>query len=128
MTNRRTFLISAAALTAGAALPTFAAGGGRYGSFTGESGHVTTGGVEVVMTTEGATVRLQNDFSLDRAPDPKVALGKDGYDPATLMGKLRRRRGAQDYTVPAGIDVSDYNEVWIWCERFNVPLGVAKLG
>ena len=28
----------------------------------------------------------------------------------------------------AGINPDDYNEVWIWCERFNVPLGVAKLG
>ncbi|WP_432612907.1 DM13 domain-containing protein, partial [Litoreibacter halocynthiae] len=35
--------------------------------------------------------------------------------------------GASTYKIPAGIDPDDYNEVWIWCEKFNVPLGVAKL-
>ncbi|MEM9792879.1 MAG: DM13 domain-containing protein, partial [Pseudomonadota bacterium] len=35
--------------------------------------------------------------------------------------------GRSQYEIPSSIDVSAYNEVWIWCERFNVPLGVAKL-
>ncbi|MHC4615567.1 MAG: hypothetical protein ACYTAU_18570 [Planctomycetota bacterium] len=25
------------------------------------------------------------------------------------------------------MDVADFNEVWIWCEKFSVPLGTAKL-
>ncbi|MEM6357469.1 MAG: hypothetical protein AAF844_17545 [Pseudomonadota bacterium] len=26
-----------------------------------------------------------------------------------------------------GLDIGNYTEVWIWCEQFSVPLGVAKL-
>ncbi|WP_296425279.1 DM13 domain-containing protein [Yoonia sp.] len=119
--DRRTFL---AATLATAALPAFAGGHGRLGNFSGVSDHTTVGTAEIV----GRQVNLLDDFQLDRAPDPKVALGKDGvYDPDTLMGELQKRRGASSYTVPEGINTDDYNEVWIWCERFNVGLGVAPI-
>lgn len=119
--NRRSFLASAAALIAA---PAFAGGHGRLGTFIGASNHVTTGTAEIA----GNMVNLLDDFIFDGAPDPKVALGKDGYDKSTLMGPLKSNSGASSYEIPAGIDPSEYNEVWIWCERFNVPLGVAKLG
>ena len=72
-------------------------------------------------------MNLLDDFTFDGAPDPKVALGKDGYDAKTLMTALASDSGASSYEIPAGIDAADYNEVWIWCEQYNVPLGVAKL-
>ena len=94
------------------------------GSFTGASNHITTGGVHVTATA----VELQSDFSLDGAPDPKVGFGNDGvYDDATTFAVLESNTGAQTYQLPEGIDPSAYNEVYIWCEKFAVPLGVAKL-
>jgi len=120
--QRRTFMI--AGLSMVAATPALAGGHGRLGTFSGLSNHVTTGGVEIA----GDTINLLGDFFFDGAPDPKVALGKDGvYDPATLMGLLTKNTGASSYQVPDGIDSGDYNEVWIWCEQFNVPLGVASV-
>ena len=120
--ERRTFLI--AGLSAVAAGPVLAGGHGRLGSFSGLSNHVTRGTAEIA----GDSVQLLEDFFFDGAPDPKVALGKDGsYDPATLMGLLKSNTGASTYQLPAGINPDDYNEVWIWCERFNVPLGVARV-
>ena len=122
MLTRRTLLMTAPALLT---LPTVlrAGGHGRLGTFTGESDHVTSGGVEVT----GNTINLLDDFFFDGAPDPQVALGHDGYDASTLMGLLQSNTGAQSYEIPAGINADDYNEVWIWCVRFNVPLGVAHL-
>ncbi len=99
----------------------------RSGAFTGESRHETSGTGEIVILDGTATVRLASDFAFDGAPDPKVALGRDGYDPSTILGPLASNTGAQDYRVPEGIDASAYNEIWIWCERFDVPLGVARL-
>lgn len=122
--DRRHFLTAAAGLGITTALPAFAGGHGRLGKFKGASNHVTTGTAELLK----GSVELLADFTFDGAPDPKVALGKDGYDPNTLMGPLKKNRGASSYQIPAGINPDDYNEVWIWCERFNVPLGVAKLG
>ena len=120
--DRRSFLVAALATSA---MPAFAGGHGRVGTFSGLSNHITTGTAEIA----GAKINLLDDFTFDGAPDPKVALGKDGtYDPNTLMGLLKSNTGASSYDVPAGIDAADYNEVWIWCEQFNVPLGVAKIG
>ncbi len=122
--NRRSFLTLGAGLGLSTAfsLPVFA--GSPSGSFTGKSGHITTGGVSV----SAASVDLAASFDFDGAPDPRVGLGKNGkYDPATDMGALRANKGAQSYAIPAGVDASAYNEVYIFCRKFNVPLGVAPL-
>ena len=130
MTDRRAFLLGTATLlatTAMPSLPAWAGGHGRIGEFTGKSNHVTRGRAEVVTVNGKSQVMLLDDFWFDGAPDPKVALGRDGFDKSTLMGKLNANEGKQTYDVPASIDASQYNEVWIWCEKFNVPLGVATL-
>ena len=83
----------------------------------------------MVKNADGShTIVLGDDFSLDGAPDPRVGLGKDGfYNGNTDSGVLGNLTGAQSFVVPAGINVSEFNEVYIWCEKFSVPLGVAKL-
>ena len=98
------------------------------GTFTGANTHVTTGSVEILKTDAGYVIKLGADFSLDGAPDAKVALGNDGvYDPATLIEPLRSLTGEQSYAVPASINIEDYNEVYIWCEKYALSLGVAPL-
>ena len=97
------------------------------GSFTGKSNHVTTGGVSIEKTAEGYLLVLEESFSFDGAPDPQLGFGKNGYDGSTRFTLLKANSGKQVYKVPANIDVSQYNEVWVWCERFSVPLGVATL-
>lgn len=123
--NRRSFLsLTATGLVTASAVPVFAGGHGRLGTFTGAARYGISGTAEVA----GNQVNLLDDFRFGNAPDPKVALGKDGYDSSTLMGLLKNKSGSSSYTIPAGINPDDYNEVWIWCEQFNVPLGMAKLG
>ncbi len=61
-----------------------------------------------------------------RLLDVQTWLGNNGYDKSTLMGLLKKNNGSSSYTVPAGINSDDFNEVWVWCEKFNVGLGVAK--
>ena len=107
---------------------TFADGHARNGTFSGLSNHLATGSVSVVKEGDGYVIVLGEDFMFDGAPDPKVALGKDGeYDPSTLIELLRSNSGTQSYQVPAGIDVEAFNEVYIWCEKFSVGLGVAPI-
>lgn len=109
--------------TAGAALADLS------GTFTGASNHVTTGGVTVVKNSDGtATVTLGTDFFLDGAPDPRVGFGKNGkYVDGTDVGLLKSNTGQQSFVVPASINVDDFNEVYIWCLKFAVPLGVAAV-
>ncbi len=116
-----------AAMIAG--LSTFAAADGAgSGTFSGLSNHITTGGVEVVQTDAGWEIRLAADFTSDGAPDPRVGFGRDGkfVDP-TDFEVLRANAGLQVYIVPATVNVDDFNEVYIWCRKFAVPLGVAAL-
>lgn len=100
----------------------------RKGEFVGKSDHITTGNVKVKKVANGYIVKLADNFSLDGAPAPRVGFGKDGkYDESAELGTLVSIKGKQVYVVPASVDVSKYNEVYIWCEQFSVPLGVATL-
>jgi hypothetical protein len=122
---------TAIALTFSLAAPSIAAADdtAAAGSFTGANDHITTGGVSIVKTENGgAVVILDTNFSLDGAPDPSVGFGKDGkYVKASDLGDLIELNGLQVFVVPASVNVDDFNEVYIWCDEFNVSLGVASL-
>jgi hypothetical protein len=98
------------------------------GSFEGRSDHVTSGGVTVVKTASGYALELDASFYLDGAPDPVIGFGNDGrYDTASQFTELNKKRGQQRYDLPADFVPSQYSEVYVWCEQFAVPLGVATL-
>ncbi len=97
------------------------------GEFRGKSGHAASGGVSVVKTAQGAVVVLGPDFKFDGAPDPKLGFGKNGYVKSTQFSILKSNSGKQTYEIPSTIDPADYTEVWVWCEQYSVPLGVATL-
>lgn len=120
--------LTAAALALALAVPAAQAGAARTGSFTGENNHIVTGGVSIVDHDGGKAVRLGPDFYLDGAPDPKVGFGKGGrYTEGTLIGAVGSNTGEQLFPVPAGMDVSGFDTVFIWCERFSVSLGKASI-
>lgn len=109
--------------------PVAAAYADTSGQFTGASDHITKGGVSVTKNEDGtATVTFDTRFSLDGAPDPHVGFGKDGtFIKASDLGVLKSLSGAQSYIVPATLNIDDYNELYIWCLKFAVPLGVTQL-
>jgi hypothetical protein len=126
MTRPRT-LAAAALLSAALGTGPAPAGEGK-GTFTGQSGHETSGTVEVGRTGAGWEVRLGEDFRFDGAPDPRVGFGSGGsFAPGTDFAPLASNSGAQTYTVPEGIDPAGHGEVYIWCGKFAVPLGVATI-
>ena len=102
--------------------------GQRSGTFSGASGHSTSGSVTVTESAGTTTLQLGSDFSLDGAPDPWIGFGKDGrFVGATRFVELGSHDGAQTYMVPSSVDLDAVNEVYIWCHKFSVPLGVARL-
>lgn len=123
--------VASAILAFSTIVPSIASAGdvAATGSFAGTNDHVTTGGVTIVKTENGgAVVILDANFSLDGAPDPSVGFGKDGtFVKATDLGALTQNTGLQVFVVPASVNVDDFNEVYIWCEQFNVSLGIASL-
>jgi hypothetical protein len=101
----------------------------KTGSFHGASDHVTTGDFTISKDADGSyVITLEDNFSLDGAPAPVVGFGKDGrYKKATEVGKLQHLKGKQSYKIPASVNIYKMNEVYIWCTKFGVPLGVAAI-
>lgn len=120
--SRHVLIAAAAMLVFTLAAPGEAAD--RTGTFRGDNGHVTVGGV----TIGDDRIVLEKDFSLDGAPDPRVGLGNGGkFVSGTDFAPLKRKTGRQTYAVPAGIDLADYDTVFIWCRQFSVSLGQARV-
>ena len=121
-------LLMALGMVAGAAFAATAETSARSGTFAGASGHITTGEVQVVKTETGYEIRLLGNFTFDGAPDPRIGFGKNGkFADATDFEPLASNSGAQVYQVPAGIDPNEFTDVFVWCRRYAVPLGVASL-
>ncbi len=114
----------AVALLTATATPSMAASG----TFKGASGHKTSGSVTVTRQGAKMVVKLGANFRLDGAPDPYVTLG-NGSRPVKggTAGILARNKGSGTYSVPATAITRAAKQVVIWCKKYSVPLGVARL-
>ena len=121
---QRLSLVAAVTALTLIASPAFAGSG----TFKGASNHVTTGSVSVSESGGKVVIKLGKNFSLDGAPDPYVALG-NGSKPLKggLVAVLKSNTGAQNYSIAATPALSKASHVIIWCKKFAVPLGVAKV-
>lgn len=98
------------------------------GAFEGRNDHITTGTASIVGAPGSYSLVFSNNFELDGAPDPIIGFGHDGtFDISTKVGALDNRTGAQSYALPASFDPAANSEVYVWCEKFDVALGVAEL-
>ena len=99
------------------------------GVFEGLNRHTVSGSVEVRKEGDHHVIVFMDDFIFDGATDPEIGFGSNGrYDHATTLSPLKKGRGAQTYRVPAHIDPSRYNEVYIWSGQLVADLAVARLG
>ena len=81
-------------------------------------------------------VHLGQTFEVGPGPNYKVYLVEAGTikesddvkkSKFVDLGLLRAFKGGQNYKVPAGIDLSKYKSVVIWCEIFGVLISPVKL-
>jgi len=82
------------------------------------------------------TVFLEPDFEVGPGPAfhvylvPKASIrsSSDLKDAMYVdLGGLRAFKGSQRYSIPAGVNLKDYQSVIIWCERFGVLISPADL-
>jgi Electron transfer DM13 len=94
--------------------------------------HYGKGGISVY---EGV-VFLEEDFEVGPGPAfhvylvPKANIRALSEVTDTMfidLGGLRAFKGSQKYQVPAGVDLSKYPSVVIWCEQFSVLISPADL-
>ncbi len=100
------------------------------GSFTGfDKFHNGTGTAQLTQTPAGGYIlRFESDFKVTNGPDLYVGFGKDGsYIQGSEIAVLKGNIGSQNYEVDTVFDISQQNEVWIWCKRFSEPFAKAVL-
>lgn len=88
------------------------------------------------VTVYEKTVFLGPDFEVGPGPKyhvylvPKPTVRQSSDVSQTMfvdLGRLRAFKGSQKYAVPAGLDLSGYGSVVIWCEQFGVLISPADL-
>ena len=94
------------------------------------------GGWEVVQRDGNTYIKFADDFSASKGPDLKVflsplsvadATGKTAAEGALNIGELQKTKGAQEYLVPADVNIADYSSVLVHCEKFSVLWGGGDL-
>lgn len=105
------------------------------GSFVSRD-HGTSGVVRVLeVGGQGARVVRLEGLATDNGPDLYLYLSAnpaDGEeqsfdDDFVSLGRLKGNQGDQNYEVPAGVDLSRFSSIVIWCDRFNSAFGAAEL-
>ena len=101
-----------------------------------KNAHETTGAATIYRLADGRLVLRLTEFATSNGPDVRVYLvaADDVQDEAAAklagfvdLGALKGNIGNQNYDVPAGLDLSRYRTVSIWCRRFSVNFGAAPL-
>lgn len=118
------------AITAPSFADTMAAHGQTH-SFVKKSKSIK-GSFHIVERGEKTFVVFSDDFKAKRGPDLKVFLsptsirsanGKNAIKGSIKLGKLQTNKGAQEYEIPAGVDLATFESVLVHCEAYSVLWG-----
>jgi hypothetical protein len=94
----------------------------------GSGGHHASGTVTFGMGMHDRRVLILKDLKVDKVPDGYVYLARNGdLMNGVELGKLNKFSGNVSFALPAGIDPMEFDSVIIWCKKFNVEIGRARL-
>jgi hypothetical protein len=100
--------------------------------------HPTSGRASIYQTPDGKRDLRLTDFTTSNGPDVHVVLAQSSDENLgqnfvkgelndVEVGLLKANQGDQNYDLPGSADLSRYDAVVIYCERFHALFGVAKL-
>ena len=94
------------------------------------------GGITVEQRGSQTVIVFSDDFRTRSGPDLKVFLsrndvagstGTNATTGAVRLGVLKDNRGAQEYVLPEGVNIADFNSVLVHCEAFSKLWGGADI-
>ena len=90
--------------------------------------HPATGNIRLIRAPEQTIVRYEN-YDGTNGPDLKIYLTNDLEEAADFvsLGAARGNQGNINYTVPADVDIDEYQYVVTWCEAFGVLFDYAEI-
>lgn len=98
--------------------------------------HHGMGVATIYQLADGARILRFENFEVLNGPDLHVYLAPQDPVPDTVgvelagsvdLGELKGNLGAQNYEIPADLDLSQFRSVVIWCVPFRVPFNAAPL-
>jgi Electron transfer DM13 len=100
--------------------------------------HPTSGRASIYQMPGGKRDLRLTDFMTSNGPDVHVVLAQSADENLgqsfvkgelndVELGLLKANQGNQNYDLPDSTDLSRYDAVVIYCERFHAVFGVAKL-
>ena len=100
--------------------------------------HPTSGRATIYEGRDGNRYLRLTDFMTSNGPDVHVVLARgndEGLGQEIVkgdldhveLGRLKGNQGDQNYDLPASADLQKYNAVVIYCERFHVVFGKARI-
>jgi hypothetical protein len=101
-----------------------------------EVAHTGQGQADVYLTESGSLLLNFSDFEVEDGPELHVYLASQNpientegvaLEGAIDLGLLQNITGEQMYILPAGLDLTQYSSVVIWCEPYLVPFIAASL-
>jgi electron transfer DM13 len=102
----------------------------RAGSFIGigDGIHNAEGIAKIIPLEDGTYILRLENLRVTNGPDLYVYLSPDkSASDFVNVGKLKANNGNQNYDIPAGINLSKYDTVLVWCRPFSVLFGSAEL-
>lgn len=98
------------------------------GTFRGVDSAHNVEGQAFVLEEDGKRYLRFENFRSTNGPSLKVYLSKDtNAGDYISLGDLKGNIGNQNYEVPEGVDLGEYNQILIWCEPFSVLFGHAEV-
>ena len=94
--------------------------------------HYGKGGVTIFEDV----LHLETDFEVGPGPKyhvylvPEAEVLPDTDVQSTMfidLGRLKAFEGSQNYPIPNGVNLNDYQSVVIWCEQFNILISPATI-
>ena len=100
----------------------------RSGNFVGVNGYRVTGDATIQSENGVVSLDFASNFSTSNGPGLYVYLSNqpNSINGGFEVGALKNTSGAQTYSLPASVEVNDFNFVLIFCKPFRLPFGNAE--
>ena len=88
------------------------------------------------LTLYDDVLHLESDFEVGPGPKfhvylvPRAQVRSEADVEGTMfvdLGRLKAFKGSQNYPIPAGLDLSTFSSIVIWCEQFGVLISPATI-
>lgn len=109
-----------------------------YTALLSSKAHPTSGRASIYQTPDGKRELRLTNFTTSNGPDVHVVLAqstdenvKQEFVKGDLndleLGPMKANQGDQNYALPDSADLAKFDTVVIYCVRFHVVFGLAKL-